>query len=438
MTHLVRKFGGVQFVRHTGWMTGGFAMKAALQAAYFVIVARALGVSGLGAFAAALAIVSILAPFSGLGAGNIVVMRTARRVELFAEQFGTGLVAIVLTGGLLAGAAVVFGDAIFPGSAIAAALPWVAAAELGAGRVTDLVTHCYQAHERPRAAALTVLADSGSRALAAVLFVAVGARADASVWAAWYFVASALAAAAVLAFCSRQLGRPRFARESARAIARHGLFYSIGSASQTIYADIDKTMLARFDSVSIAGFYTGAYRLVAFLTTPIIAFVYVANPWFFRTGERDPGAVWDLVQRSRRYVVLYGASTAVLCFLAVPVIVPAILGGSFRHSGDIVRWLALLPLIQGIHVLYGNALMGVGRQPLRSAIQAGTAAINAGLNVWLITSYSWRGAVIATLLSEGLLAVAMVVLLRQATRADSGVSREGHSLGPQTSITTRA
>jgi hypothetical protein len=33
------------------------------------------------------------------------------------------------------------------------------------------------------------------------------------------------------------------------------------------------------------------------------------------------------------------------------------------------------------------------------------AMINVGLNFWLITEYSWTGAVISTLISNGLLAV---------------------------------
>ena len=414
-------------VRNTGWMTIGFALTAAFQAGYFVIVARALGASGFGAFAAGLALVSIVAPFSGLGARNLVVMRTARDQTLFSEYFGTGIIAVLFTGGALAAGTLAIGYAVFHGSEVAAVLPWVAASELGAAQITDLVMHCFQAHERVRAGALVLTASSGVRVAAAILFVSTEARPTASHWATWYFGASATVAVVVLAIGTIQLGRPRLGWSAATTILRHGIFYSIGSASQTVYADIDKTMLARLDSTTVAGVYTGAYRLVGMMSTPFLAFVYAANPRFFREGERDAPLVWQLAQRARKFAVVYGAVVAAVCLIAAPAL-PWILGDSFKESSQVVRWLALLPLIQAIHIIYGNALMGVGRQALRSAVQVGTAGLNAGLNLWLIPLYSWRGAAAATLFGEGLLAVAMVVLLHRATHPRSPAHHEEVSL----------
>lgn len=409
----VRSRAGHRLVRSTGWMTSGFALTAASQATYFIIIARALGADGLGAFAAALAIVSILAPFVGWGAKNLLVMNTSRHRSLFAEYFGAGIVAVLLTGVVLAAGALAFGYIVFHGSQIAAVLPWVAAAELGAAPISDLVMHCYQGHERVRAASFVLTAGSGARVVAAILFVTLGTDLTAPHWAAWYLGASVLTAVVSLAFAMRQLGLPGLGRNALVTIFRHGVFYSIGSASRTVYADIDKTMLARMESASVAGVYTGGYRLVGMLSTPFLAFVYAANPRFFRDGESNALQVWHLAQRARKLAVIYGAIAGIGCLVLAPAL-PWILGDSFKQSSEVVRWLALLPLIQGIHLIYGDALMGVGQQPIKSAVQVATAGLNAGLNVWLIPLYSWRGAAVATLCGEGLLAFAMVLLLHRA------------------------
>ena len=402
-------------VRNSGWMTIGFALAGVFQAGYFLVVARALGADGLGAFAAGLAIVSVLAPFVGLGAKNILVMRTSREPAVFSEYFGTAIAAILSTGGLLALIALGVGYLVFRGSDVAAVLPWVAASELGTARITELVMHSYQAHERVRAAALVLVMNSGVQVMAAVLFLIAAPHRDAAHWAQWYFGASAIVAVLALASATRHLGLPGVGRQAAVTILRYGIFFSIGSASQTVYADIDKSMLARMDSVGVAGVYTGGYRVIVMMSTPILAFVFAANPRFFRDGERNAPDVWQLAQRARKVAVVYGVIVAALCLIAAPAL-PWVLGSSFKESTEVVRWLALLPLIQSVHLIYGNALMGVGRQALRSAMQVGTAGINAGLNLWLIPLYSWRGAAIATLCGEALLAVAMVVLLRRATR----------------------
>ena len=65
-------------------------------------------------------------------------------------------------------------------------------------------------------------------------------------------------------------------------------------------------------------------------------------------------------------------------------------------SASAARWLAFLPLVQGTHFLLGDALMGAGRQAARSIAQAGVAVLNVVVNLWLIRSFSWRGAAVAS------------------------------------------
>ena len=351
----------------TAWMTGGLALTAAFQAVYFIIVARALGAGGFGAFAAAVAMAAIVVPFAGLGARNLVVMRTSRDYRLFGEYFGTGVGAVLLTGAVLALGTLAVGYAVFHGTEVARALPWVVASDIGAAQITDLVTHCYQAHQRALAAAIVLAANSAALALAAILFVASNSQPSASTWAIWYFGANTVVAVVALVLVTVQLGHPRLGWGAARTILRHGIFYSVGSASQTVYGDIDKAMLASMDNTTVAGFYTGAYRAVQMMSIPILAFVWAANPRFFREGERNPHAVWQLAQSARKVAVAYGAFAALLCLAAAPLL-PRILGPSYEQSTDVLRWLSLLPLIQAIHLIYGNALMGVGRQALRSAL----------------------------------------------------------------------
>src|SRR3954451_12369284 len=64
-------------VRRAAWMLYAQAGGLVLQGIYFLLLARFLGPAGLGTFVGALAIVSIVAPFSGVGRPNILMMHVS-------------------------------------------------------------------------------------------------------------------------------------------------------------------------------------------------------------------------------------------------------------------------------------------------------------------------------------------------------------------------
>ena len=106
-------------------------------------------------------------------------------------------------------------------------------------------------------------------------------------------------------------------------------------------------------------------------------------------------------------------------FLVAPVI-PHIVGRGFANSVPALRWLCLLPVFRSLHLGAGDTLTGAGYQRYRTAAQLGAAALNFGLNLWLIPAYSWRGAAWASLLTDGCLAAAIWIILGLLIRSESG------------------
>ena len=119
----------------------------------------------------------------------------------------------------------------------------------------------------------------------------------------------------------------------------------------------------------------------------------------------------------------YSALVGVGLFVAAPIL-PYILGTSFASAVNALRWLCLLPLVQTVHLLYGDALGNrpAGREGL---LQLGTAGVNVGLNLWLIPRYSYRGAAVASIVAEGLLGIGVVVLFRIIMAAEGVDGRAG-------------
>src|SRR4051812_18596175 len=167
----MRELLGRPLAGSAGWMLASQATRALAQAAYFVLVARALGSGGFGAIAAALAVVSVAMPFAGFGMGQVLVQRASVDPNALRQAWGNAI-AVTAVGGaiLLAGIGVV-------GKLAVPALPLQLLLLMGAGefffaRVTEVASQVFLTAERMTLSALTGLAPTLARAIAAAAFVA--------------------------------------------------------------------------------------------------------------------------------------------------------------------------------------------------------------------------------------------------------------------------
>jgi O-antigen/teichoic acid export membrane protein len=101
-------------------------------------------------------------------------------------------------------------------------------------------------------------------------------------------------------------------------------------------------------------------------------------------------------------------------------IVPHVLGKGFAQSVSAMRWLALIPLFRCFHLSAGDAMAGAGYQRYRLAAQAFAAGANFAMNLYLIPHFSWQGAALASLLTDGGLGVLTWVVLLHLRRREQG------------------
>ena len=404
--------------RDTAWMTYGYTASLLLQAIYFVALARLLRAAGFGTFASGLALVSVISPFVGLGAGNLLVMFGARDPSTYRRNLGTAIAFIGATGVILFGAVVGISLVVFRSTPVESVIVPLAISELFFARLVELASQCFQVHGRINWTSQLTVSTSACRLVALGFFALAFRSAQPGAWAYCYlaatFVAAAIASAAALSI----LGLPTFDGIRIRYSASQGFFFSLGIASRTVYGDIDKVMLARLSTLTVAGYYTAAYRILTLAFAPVRAVAFAANTRLFRAGTQGPGAVWIVVRRMLVPVLGYAVLITAALALAAPTL-PFILGRSYTEAADVLRFLAVMPIIQAVHQLFGDALMGLGRQGLRSALQLGTAGLNIGLNILWIPKLSWGGAVLATIVAEGSLACASVALLVTLVRHSS-------------------
>jgi O-antigen/teichoic acid export membrane protein len=389
--------------RNFGWMLVGQGATLVLQAGYFAVLGRLLGAAEYGVYVGAFALTAILASFTAMGSGTILLRYVGAERLRFPAYWGSVL---VLTTGFsvifLSGAKLAAPHLLNPASAGLVLLAGIGSCFCN--EVTRNAAMVFQTFERMKVTALINLASNLARFCAAGGMLAELRHASAFQWAVASMVVSALTALASFIAVTVAYGWPRFSVSLAIKGIPEGFGYSFAGSASSVYNDIDKTMLSHYGMNQANGIYALAYRIIDVSTTPVAALKDAAAPRFFREGSSNPNALRVLAERLTQRAVILMIGVAVVLYTTAPLI-PLALGPGFAESVQAVRWLCLIPLLRAIHQISGCAVMGLGKQRYRTAAQLSVAVFNFSLNLFWIPAYGWKGAAGSSLLSDGLLAL---------------------------------
>jgi O-antigen/teichoic acid export membrane protein len=389
---------------NTAWMCARSVARLILVSAYFVAVARGLGAAGYGEFMTVAALAAMLAPFGGLGSGNLLVRDVSREPAALPERWSTALVTTALSGLLLTAVLVVVASYALAGVPLVL-VALVGLADLVFAQFADVCGKAFQAEQRlDLTASLDTFLSVAKLAAAVALWVLI-TEPTPVIWAACYATANVLAAAvSVGAIYARHRRLPLRLTISGRA-TREGFYFSLSLWAQAVQRDIDKMLIVRLAGPQAAGIYTAASRIAEMAFTPVHSLLAATYPGFFRHGA---AGLRGAMAFARPLVVvggLYGLVAALGLALAAPML-PLVLGEEYAGAVESLRWLALLPLLKALHYVAGDVLTGAGFQRLRSGLQLLVGAAGVGLAMWAIPLYAWRGAAGAAIAANVLLVVA--------------------------------
>jgi O-antigen/teichoic acid export membrane protein len=304
----------------------------------------------------------------------------------------------------------------------------------------NVITQCgqaFQAFEKLQwTSGINVMMSAG-RLAGALILISVHSHPSALQWGYVYLGSTAFVTAISVVLVLLQLGRPRLEWKSLRTEMREGFYFSSAQTSQTIYNDIDKTMLARLSTLDAAGVYGAAYRLIDVSFVPVSAALWSAYPSFFRAGVSGIAGSLKFARPLMLRAFLYSGVVCLLILLCAG-LVPHVLGPEYLATAEALRWLSVLPVLKALHYFFADTLTSSGHQGTRTAIQAGVAVFNVLINLWIIPAYSWRGAAWSSVASDGLLlagvGLAVRLIARAELRSKSGTSAEinGERLRPIT------
>jgi O-antigen/teichoic acid export membrane protein len=396
----------LEWINHTLWMLGSHGLKLVLQAIYFIVVARKLGAAEYGTFIAAAAIAEVVSPFSTLGMGNILIKHVARDRQLFPTYWGNALVTTLISGTGLTLGLVTLAPLFLPKAISPVLLVLAALTSLILGRVLDLARMAYQSVSRFDRTAQMNLLPHMLRAGAALWMVTFFPDPGAFDWMVLSLICIGTAALASLGFVHCEIGpaRPKFSQ--ILPDLKQGSYFAVGLSAQSIYNDIDKTMLASLASVEATGLYAAAYRLIEVAFVPMRSILDASYTRFFKAGKTGVQGTWLVARKLLPIMAGYGGLAAFGLALGAP-IVPWILGPEYAMAVPALQWLAPIVLLKGLHYIAADTLTGADLQGYRSITQIAVAVFNILLNFWIIPRYGWQGAVMSSLASDGLLVVVL-------------------------------
>lgn len=429
----VQRFSQHLLVRNTMWMIAGQGVRLVIKAVYFVEIARSLGPRNYGAFVGVVALVGIASPFGALGSGNLLIRGVSRNTISFRRYWGQSLVVTICCGSSLLAAVLLLSRFVLSTEIPLALVALVGISDILGLNIITLAGQAFTAFEQLKWTAVIWITMSAVRLGGALILIAVHSHPSALQWGYFYCGGNIVVALAAFILVCHRLGLPELRRPNGAGDLREGIYFSISLSAETLYNDIDKTMLVRLATLDAAGIYGAAYRLIDVSTVPIAALLASAYSKLFRVGLGGIGSTFDYTGRLLVRSLAY-ASLVCLLLLWSAGLIPFILGPGYAETVEALRWLAVLPVLKSVHYFLADALTGADYQRLRSLIQVGVAAFNILINLWVIPAYSWRGAAWSSIASDGLLAciLGIAVLVLRHRDAVASEASERTAIGVET------
>jgi O-antigen/teichoic acid export membrane protein len=390
-------------VRNTGWMVLGQGANFFVQAGYFLLVAKLLGVTQYGVFAGAYALVSTVSPYSTLGSA-MLFMRYAGADRNSAPLYWGNALATTICSSVVIGAILMPVGCQLLGMQSVALILVLVASNCCMSQIVSSASVVFQTFEILKATAGLQALSNLLRLIAVGILVLTLHHASAFQCALGILASSMLAALTAVICVKGHIGGMHTNGKLFRLRFWEGLGFSFAGSTQTAYNDLDKLMLSHYGMNAANGIYTMAYRIVDFSTTPVTAMDSAILPRYFALHQNGSGEVKRLARKGIPLAALVGLGAACCTLVASPFVV-AIVGHSFAEALHAVRWLCWLPALRGIHQLSGGVLTATGNQNYRTAAQFTVAVLNLVLNILWIPAHGWLGAAWATLISDGSLCV---------------------------------
>jgi O-antigen/teichoic acid export membrane protein len=394
----------------TLWMLFAKLFNVVMQAAYFILIARLLGKDNYGSFVAITAIANLVFPFVPLGSEHLLVKNVSIDRATFSTNWGNGLVLSSVNGVFFTLLLFLLTPLLFPGNIPWQAILMILIADLIGLAILDLGAKSLMAGDMIKKNAQLGILNTCGKLLAALSLVVFFTDPDVVSWSYLYFASSVVMSILTILLITKLLGLPRPVFSELKSNLVQGFYFSISTSANNINANLDKSMLSKMSGVGATGIYASAYRFIDVGNTPLMALFGASYTRFFQHGASGVRGSLNFGKRLLPILTFYAIASVIGFWLFSP-FVPKILGPEYQEAVGALLWLSPLPAIACFQYLAADVLTGSGNQKSRSIVQVGSAMVNVILNIILIPHFSWKGAAIATIISDSVRLVCLWLIV---------------------------
>lgn len=409
LSSLLRRFRlDGEMMSGTLWMMFSYGVKLGLQLVSFVLLARELGAESFGVYMALLSFVILLEPFFDLGAYHLVVDDITGKVPTGAAIGNS--IALSLLIFPLGALAMYIGHLLIFDHVTYLMLFEVGLSQFIGGRAVSLTLGVNIAHgEMRRNAVLEILNGSIRLVVVTFLFVTGGGLEE---WIHIQLAGNVVFALLVFLWWRRHWQLKVTGLGDIRRRLLAGVHFAIGNSARNANTEVDKIMIYRFSSVEGTGIYAAATRFAVMSIVPVNALLSTVHRYFFIEGKKGYSQSRRYAKKMLPVTAAYGAFAAVVLYVFADLLI-ALLGEDFAEAVDALHYLAVYPLILSIMLPYGDALTGSNLQHVRARGTIYSMVANICLNLALIPFFGWKGAIVATLISQTMLMLFVTVYARR-------------------------
>lgn len=372
-----------------------------------------LGVAGYGRYAIVLALIPIFFAVADLGIPTLLARELAKTPRRRDELGGT-LFAFRLFGSTAALAACAGAVFFFPYDRQVKMSVAIASAGVLALSLAAFATPYFQVNLRLDLQALVDVAG----ALLSVTLIALATVFDLGLYAVVGATAAASFGVLVLALrLSRRFWNPNVTvdRALARPLARDALPIAGVSVFGLLHFKLDAVLLSLLKPAADVGIYTVAYRfLEQSLVFPVV-FMGAVFPILTTAVNRRSSEAAAIIERSFSFLLLLAVPLAILTAALAEPLVHLVATNSFDASVTPLRILAVALVFTFASATFANLLLALNRQTVLVAISLAGIVVNVTLNLYFIPRYSYTGAAITTVISEGAAFAAVLVVARRSS-----------------------
>ncbi len=369
-------------------LAGGAAFQRLLLFGITVLLARTLGVSGLGEYAFGIQVGMLLALFSDAGIRVVAAREAAAGPEEAPAWIRASVLARLrlsaLFYALFAGVVLLAGGDV-PFLLICGALVFPAAADMKG--LADAVGR----------ASLEVLWEGWAALvhLALVAGLCLAGRREILLFGLAYLASRTAYALPALFWAAPWKGTE--GKVSTKGLLRQGGAISAAVFLNSLVRSLDVILLKVMAGPYPAGLYAAARKLAAAAETPLNLLGRLFKPHLDRAAAGgDTGGTLERVLRSQAFLVLPVAAGGWLT--AAPLLV-RLFGGDYAPAAWTLKWLLVVMVLTGLGSAFGNTLFAWRKHLLYLFPLCLATASNLGLTLALIPRWGSAGAAFATALS---------------------------------------